>query len=256
MAKAVREIERRSPRTKVAVVEMPPLENRQTNSERQIFNHTLTKEDILIIKTATVLNKMHLKGKVLNKDCFHLQEDAGKATAEQIMEAVQKIEPQEELTQAPTQRRVREVQESTKRKVSEAQDSMSWQIPSTAVGMVVGKGGKTVRDIEISYNVEIKIDRKEADKNKQTIIVKGPSTGVEKSTRKIEELTGKHREEEEKYHERKQKNRDQECEYFKRGECSFGNSCHFKHTPMQSTSQYPRSTSRDHSRRDYPRRDS
>ena len=238
-------IKERSTHTQVAVVEMPPLRDEKANDERRLFNYTLSvlekQENVKVIKTAETLNSLDLDEQVLTKDGFHIRNKAGNETADLIEKAIDDMV-------VPNNRGADSRKQHTppNRKV---QDSTTWEVPTAAIGLILGKGGKNIRQLEEDFRVNIDVGKQVTGSKTQTIIVKGTPTQVTKATEKIKGLTDKHTEEAEKYKDRRNKTSDIECVFFQKGHCVYGNSCMYRHEPKQPTPHHSRNDGRHEKRR-------
>ena len=243
LANLVRQIEQEAPLTKVAVIEIPPLKDTKLNKERQLFNLTIREEGINVIRTEKILNKIEIEtGNVLIHDGIHLHRDAAKEIANQINSETETITPRE---------RTPHMHKDDRQPTSdEDENSISWQIPSAAVGRVVGKGGWNINKMAEDNHVKISIGQKEPD-DTQTITIKGNPRDIDAAAAEVHKHLEQHKQEKNRHIEKKAEAQTQECSFFKRGKCTRGSRCMFRHDirqtqPSTSSSNRNRSHSPHH----------
>ncbi|KAJ6638339.1 putative ATP-dependent RNA helicase DDX43 [Pseudolycoriella hygida] len=63
------------------------------------------------------------------------------------------------------------------------------EVDSNKVGMIIGKGGSKIREMQENHNVTIKVDRDMNENGRTSVIIRGSDSDVQKAKSTIEELT-------------------------------------------------------------------
>jgi hypothetical protein len=202
--------------TKVKVVQIPPIGRRHAQPERQLFNMTLNraaKDHIEIITSPRALEDRPTE-EVLTDD-LHLGDSAAKAYADEIKAAC----------------------EDTRR---EGRAASSYQtivkttyLPEKKTGILIGKGGSNIREIEKTTGVKINVGRG----NPSQVTVRGDrEANVDEAIRRIEV-----------YKERTEADRENqkrvECKFYQQGKCNRGSRCPYAHD-SRGENREPRDRSR------------
>jgi len=66
--------------------------------------------------------------------------------------------------------------------------SSNIEIDSNKVGMVIGRGGSKIREIQESFNVHVKIDREAGQNGYTGVTIRGDDTAIESAKTYIQEL--------------------------------------------------------------------
>ena len=131
LANTVQELMKDHKTTKIAAVEIPPLQDSKLATERFLFNKTINNQDIPIVKTKEAIGELKIR-ETLNSDGVHITEKAGEIVAHQIKLDINNIE-----IKARTPERT----------VEEQTHSKTIEVPSGSAKFIIGVQGNNIKKL-------------------------------------------------------------------------------------------------------------
>ena len=225
MITTAQELSDKMPEVEIIVMDLPPLDDLSKNREVNLYNFTLAtnKESIKIVEISAAMKEeeerkkeMKEEMKILREDGFHLTPEAGKIAANRLKE---KIQGKKSSSATPREK------ETEKNETAE-----TWYIPKKAGSAVIGRNGKTIREIQEKHRVSVHLDDAPINKDVQKITVKGEQQDVHRARSEIVEIVDNHGGTGQTAKARSKV----ECWYFQKGQCRNGSRCGYAHTTNPS----------------------
>ena len=209
----------------ITIVEIPPIGIREAKVERETFNRKMEKDrpkGIGMIKTPSAISRTSTNDLLVDR--LHLNRETATQYAEDIVRYMVKNVNKE---------RVRKNEGIS---TEEHEMTIRMKIEEDKVGLIIGKKGKNIMEIERQQRVRIQIE------NRDTIIIKGRNA---KSAEKvIKEQIRESEQRRERNDERRVEHRGIVCSFYKEGKCLKGRRCTYDHVGSQSRTERSRSRGR------------
>ena len=194
----------------VILCEIPPIRRRYAIIERRLFNATLRRSGVQILRTPEETERRSTD-ETLDDD-LHLNEAHARILAKELTKAAKTSE-----------RRTRE-QENCEVRVKGKEDDLR---------EVMGREGRNVKETEEEHQVKIYTTRKEPT----AIIIRGNSTNARRArdtiAQRVETITSRRR----TNSERRDEARNTPCKFYQQNRCQKGNRCRFLHAEIEGRRQ-------------------
>ena len=225
-------------KAKIHIVQIPPLAKPHDIGHRiqaNIYNTNLPEtidSRITTINTQTDFDSTP-KSDTITTDGYHSTEKGAEIITEQIRKTLQQENEntQPKTTTPPTRKTPKPDNINTKK----------IDIPTTKIGIVMGKEGRTQRKIERRHNVGLHINHERNPDNTQTITLRGEKQDTEAAMKDLLNIIDTTTDEPQ------QRKYNTPCRYYEQGNCKKGETCQYYHdnTTQRQQRKRPHSPERN-----------